>query len=213
MRKSGRCYVAIRRRAADAPREAFKVLAGVDIGLDDISRSLHRMERCGDRAEAAYRDLLKTHPDYPRLLQASSGEGSLRVTLRSGRSTSHKDALCSLNRGGAAGGESRGHEGPLWLGLTCLPFHSAFSQMYSRFQEEVQANLSVSQHYQKLAETYEDKMRAKAEQLAGQQEDTMVQGLHQKKLSNIDEARDAVVVISTDGNIIFANRNLCEMFG
>lgn len=82
-------------------------------------------------------------------------------------------------------------------------------QMYAKFLEEVQANTGLAHQYYQEAEKLEDSAAAKGEANDGEDlESGAAAGT-----TSIDEHRDAVVVINTEGVITFTNSHLCKIFG
>lgn len=82
--------------------------------------------------------------------------------------------------------------------------------MYGKFLEDVLDNSGLAMQYYQEAERLEDAAAAKGE--ANAEEGMGASGIKDKpSLTNIDEARDSVIVIDTDGMINFTNTNLTKL--
>ena len=90
--------------------------------------------------------------------------------------------------------------------------------MYGKFLEDVQDNtglaMQVYQQVEKLEDAAEARVEAAAGTGAGGDNVDGIQAANAPSLTNVDEARDSVVVIDAETNLIsFTNANMTKLFG
>lgn len=179
-----------------------------DVGLDDVIKALRRIEKGDARANEAYRAMLERHPKHPKLLQVRREHlwveshvqlrkfALCRPHPRLPFSAMQGTLLCSVEETSQGTATRVSHDGA----RACL-------QMYARFLEEVQCNITLAHQFYMDAEKVEDAAAARGE------EEENAEGGERKHLSTIDESRDGVVVVNTEGIISFSNAHICRLFG
>lgn len=91
--------------------------------------------------------------------------------------------------------------------LERYPKHVRLLRSYATFLEEVQGNSTLAQQYFQEADKLEDAAAMQADAGGGEGDD------NQAMVTQVDEARDAVIVINPEGIVQFTNQNLNRMWG